>query len=155
MLPVICALAVRGPVVRALKEGFDETGETLSLNDYGGRYGLVSDDGVRLERRVHLNALYDFYAPLLTERQRDVYEMRYFSDLSLAEIAETLNITRQAVHILVNRTAERLEALERDLGFAARLEHLENRIRELEARCPVERCEKQEPPFFKEKMRYV
>ncbi|MDR1732857.1 MAG: DNA-binding protein [Synergistaceae bacterium] len=96
---------------------------------------LISDDGVRLERRLHVNALYDIYGPLLTERQRSVYEMRCFSDLSLAEIAETLGITRQAVHIVVNKTQDRLETLERELGFAARLERLENRIRELEARC--------------------
>ena len=99
---------------------------------------MVLDDGARLERRVYINALYDLYSPLLTERQRDVYEMRYFSDLSLVEIAEALGITRQAVHILVNRTAEKLEALEKDLGFAARLERLENRIQELEAQCGVE-----------------
>ena len=95
---------------------------------------MALDDGVRLERRVYDNALYDLYSPLLTARQRDVYEMRYFSDLSLAEIAETLGISRQAVHILVNRTAEKLEVLEKTLGFAAQLERLENRIKELEAR---------------------
>ena len=94
---------------------------------------MVLDDGVRLERRVHVNVLYDLYGPLLTERQRKVYEMRYFSDLSLGEIAETLGITRQAVHILINRIVERLLTLEQELGFAARLERLENRIKELES----------------------
>lgn len=92
---------------------------------------MTLDDGARLERRVYINALYDLYSPLLTERQRNVYEMRCFSDFSLAEIAETLEITRQAVHILVNRTEERLLALEKILGFAVRLERLENRIEEL------------------------
>jgi predicted DNA-binding protein YlxM (UPF0122 family) len=94
---------------------------------------VALDDGVRLDRRIYVNALYDLYAPLLTERQRNVYEMRCFSDYSLAETAEALGITRQAVHILVNRTEERLLALEKDLGFAARLERLENRIKELES----------------------
>ena len=92
------------------------------------------DDGVRLERRVYVNVLYDLYGPLLTERQREVYEMRYFSDWSLSEIAETLEITRQAVHILVNRTVEKLLTLERELGIAERLERLENRIEELQSR---------------------
>ena len=92
---------------------------------------MAVDDGERLERRVHINDLYDLYGPLLTERQRSVYEMRYFSDFSLAEAAESLGITRQAVHILVNRTAERLLALEKSLGFAARVKDLEKRIREL------------------------
>ena len=95
---------------------------------------VALDDGVRLERRVYVNVLYDLYGPLLTERQRKVYEMRYFSDLSLGEIAETLEITRQAVHILVNRTVERLLRFEQELGVAARVERLEDRIKELELR---------------------
>ena len=94
---------------------------------------MVLDDGVRLERRVYVNVLYDLYSPLLTERQRKVYEMRYFSDWSLSEIAESLEITRQAVHILVNRTVERLLMFENELGIAARLERLENRIEKLES----------------------
>lgn len=94
---------------------------------------MALDDALRLEHRLYINALYDIYNPLLTERQRKVYEMHYFSDLSLVEIAETLGITRQAVHILVNRTAERLEGIEKELRFAERLESLENRIKELEA----------------------
>ena len=93
----------------------------------------LDDDGVRLEWRVYVNVLYDLYSPLLTERQKKVYEMRYFTDLSLSEIAESLEITRQAVHILVNRTAERLLTLENELGIAARLERLESRIEELES----------------------
>jgi len=94
----------------------------------------VTDDGVRLEQRVYVNVLYDLYNPLLTERQRKVYEMHCFSDWSLSEIAESLEITRQAVHILVNRTVERLMRFERELGVAERLEHLEKRIKELESR---------------------
>ena len=90
------------------------------------------DDKERLERLMRFNALYDLYSPLLTERQRDVYEMLYFSDLAPAEVAKSLGITRQAVHILVHRTMDRLEAIERDLEFAEIVERLEGRIRELE-----------------------
>nr|WP_315100572.1 sigma factor-like helix-turn-helix DNA-binding protein [uncultured Fretibacterium sp.] len=90
------------------------------------------DDKERLERRMRFNALYDLYSPLLTERQRDVYEMLHFSDLAPAEVAKSLGITRQAVHILVRRTMDRLDAIERDLKFAEIVERLEGRIRELE-----------------------
>ena len=90
------------------------------------------DDRERLERRMRFNALYDLYSPLLTERQRDVYEMLFFSDLAPAEVAKSLGITRQAVHILVRRTMDRLDAIERDLKFAEIVERLEGRIRELE-----------------------
>ena len=48
------------------------------------------DDRERLERRMRFNALYDLYSPLLTERQRDVYEMLYFSDRAPAEVAKSL-----------------------------------------------------------------
>lgn len=89
-------------------------------------------DKERLERRMRFNALYDLYSPLLTERQRDVYEMLCFSDLAPAEVAKSLGITRQAVHILVHRTMDRLDAIERDLKFAEIVERLEGRIRELE-----------------------
>ena len=90
------------------------------------------EDRERLERRMRFNALYDLYSPLLTERQRDVYEMLHFSDLAPAEVAKSLGITRQAVHILVRRTMDRLDAIERDLKFAEIVERLEGRIRELE-----------------------
>ena len=90
------------------------------------------DDKERLERRMRFNALYDLYHPLLTERQRDVYEMLFFSDLAPTEVAKSLGVTRQAIHILVHRTMDRLEAIERDLKFAEIVERLEGRIRELE-----------------------
>ena len=89
------------------------------------------DDKERLERRMRFNALYDLYHPLLTERQRDVYEMLFFSDLAPTEVAKSLEVTRQAIHILVHRTMDRLEAIERDLKFAGIVERLEGRIREL------------------------
>ena len=58
--------------------------------------------------------------------------MLHFLDLAPAEVAKSLGITRQAVHILVHRTMDRLEAIERDLKFAGIVERLEGRIRELE-----------------------
>ncbi|GHS97151.1 hypothetical protein AGMMS50276_16710 [Synergistales bacterium] len=96
-----------------------------------------------LKNRVRLNDLYDLYSPLLTERQRDAYEMRYFSDLSLAEIAASLGVSRQAVHILTNRTAGRLCALEEALGLGAKILAMEERIGSLEEELEaVKRCSK-------------
>ncbi len=89
-------------------------------------------DKERLERRVYLNLLYDFYSPLLTERQRNVYEMLYFSDLTPTEVARSLEISRQAVHILERRIMNRLEAIEGELHFAETTRRLEERIRKLE-----------------------
>ena len=78
----------------------------------------MHDEQEYLERRVLLNRFYDHYKPLLTEKQREVYEMHEFSDLSLSEIAEHYGKTRQAVYDLLFRTRSKLEMLEKKLGLA-------------------------------------
>jgi len=79
---------------------------------------FVHNEQEYLERRVLLNQFYDHYKPLLTEKQREVYEMHEFSDLSLSEIAEHCGKSRQAVHDLLFRTRSKLEMLEKKLGLA-------------------------------------
>ncbi len=59
--------------------------------------------------------LYDLYGTLLTNRQRELVEMYYFDDWSLAEIAEHLEISRQAVHDNLRRAEEQLESYEQAL----------------------------------------
>lgn len=51
-----------------------------------------------LERTTRINYLYDFYHSLLTEKQRAYVELYYLEDYTFSEIAETLNVTRQAVY---------------------------------------------------------
>ena len=85
-----------------------------------------------LRRRVYCNLLYDFYSPLLTERQRKVYETLCFSDLTLSEAADVLGISRQGVYVLARHVMEKLEGIERELCFAVNTRQLEKRIKELE-----------------------
>lgn len=93
----------------------------------------ANDDKDILKRRVHFNLLYDFYSPLLTARQRKVYETLCFSDLTLSEAAHVLGISRQAVYILARNVMDKLEDIERELRLAVNTRHLEARIRELES----------------------
>lgn len=65
--------------------------------------------------------LLDCYGDLLTEHQRNVMELYYCEDLSLAEIGSPLGITRQAVRSLIKRTEDILLNYEEKLGFAKRL----------------------------------
>ncbi len=75
---------------------------------------------MRLEKAARVALLYDFYGPLLTEKQRQAVEMYYHDDLSLAEVAGELGISRQGVHDLLRRTESALEEYEARLGLVAR-----------------------------------
>ena len=41
--------------------------------------------------------LLDYYGGMLTDKQKECFDMRYNQDMSLGEIAETLGVSRQAV----------------------------------------------------------
>ena len=63
---------------------------------------------------IDLVLLYDYYGDLLTQRQKECFELRHYQDLSLGEIASELGISRQGVHDNLNRT----EALLRNILYS-------------------------------------
>ena len=73
-----------------------------------------------LESRFELILLMDFYAPLLTEHRREVMRLYCEEDLSLAEIADQMEITRQGVSDAVNKAKRQLNDYEAKLGLVAR-----------------------------------
>ena len=50
-----------------------------------------------MEKNIHISMLLEIYGKLLTPKQYDVIDLYYNQNLSLAEIAEGENITRQGV----------------------------------------------------------
>jgi len=83
-----------------------------------------------VEKLLENTLLYDFYSSLLTQRQRDIYHMYFFDDLSLTEIGSKLNITRQAVNLSVKQSQKSLLEFERCLNL---IEHNELAKRHLQA----------------------
>lgn len=69
---------------------------------------------------AELILLYDYYGALLTDRQRECFELRYNQDLSLGEIAQELGISRQGVHDNLNRTEALLKNMEEKTGCVNR-----------------------------------
>lgn len=65
--------------------------------------------------------LLDIYGNMLTDKQRDVMELYYWEDLSLGEIAESRNITRQAVRDSIKRSEQTLGEFEEKLGLAEKI----------------------------------
>lgn len=68
-----------------------------------------------LEKTTRINMLYDFYHPLLTDKQKKYMELYYLEDYSLGEIANLSDVSRQAVYDNIRRTEQLLETYEQKL----------------------------------------
>ncbi len=68
-----------------------------------------------MESRLYLTSLYDIYGSLLTDKQQKYFENYYFDNLSLSEISENEEISRNAVHKHINDAKEKLEYYEKEL----------------------------------------
>ena len=77
---------------------------------------------------LNITVLLDFYGELLTENQAKVLDLYYNEDLSLAEIAEPMGITRQGVRDSIKRGEKQLYDLEEKLGLANRFKDLKREI---------------------------
>lgn len=69
---------------------------------------------------LEMSLLFDFYGETLTEKQRELFDLYYNEDLSLAEIAEHAGITRQGVRDSIKRAEHALHEMEEKLGLVAR-----------------------------------
>lgn len=69
---------------------------------------------------LQMTLLFDYYGELLTERQRMCFDLRHNQDLSLAEIAQELNVSRQGVHDNLSRAEALLMNMEEKTGCVRR-----------------------------------
>ena len=75
--------------------------------------------------------LYDFYGDLLTDRQKEFYDLYYNEDLSLAEIAENYGITRQGFRDVTVRAEAYLTEIEDKTGLIRRFHTMQGQLREV------------------------
>ena len=69
-----------------------------------------------------MTMLFDFYGELLTERQKEFFDLYYNEDLSLAEIAENAGISRQGVRDVIVRAEAAMQEIEDKTGIIKRFE---------------------------------
>ncbi|MCD7741636.1 MAG: putative DNA-binding protein [Ruminococcus sp.] len=99
---------------------------------------------MEIEKDIRTAELLSLYGGLLTERQQKMMSLYYNDDLSLAEIAEQMKITRQGVFDSIKHGAKTLVTLEDNLGFYAFSEQRKKELYEIKAQAleVLEECRK-------------
>ncbi|MBS4539770.1 DNA-binding protein [Clostridium sp. D2Q-11] len=83
------------------------------------------------EKVVEIGLLFDFYGKLLSSKQYQAIELYYIHDLTLTEIGEQLNISRQGSYDLVKRAESILYKYEETLGLVKKFENNRFKTKEL------------------------
>ncbi len=91
---------------------------------------MGTDGPEKLEKSVEIGTLCAFYGGLLTQKQQDALRLYYEEDLSLGEIADELETSRQNVHELITRSAQKLRKYEAALGTMKRAEETARQLRQ-------------------------
>ena len=97
-----------------------------------------------MEEKVEISILLSLYGALLTKTQQKYMDLYYNQDLSLSEIGDNENITRQAVRTILVKSKNKLLEYEKDLKFMKKeknigklLENLENKDLNQKQKCIV------------------
>ena len=80
------------------------------------------------DETVWRTMLFDFYGDMLTDRQKEFYDLYYNEDLSLGEIAENYNITRQGVRDVIVRAENAMTELEDKTGLVRRFLQMQQHV---------------------------
>ena len=86
-----------------------------------------------MEEFVKRSLFYDFYGDLLTDRQKEIYGAYVQDDLSLAEIAQEYQISRQGVYDLIHRVTAILEGYEEKLQLVEKFLEVKTKVKEIES----------------------
>ena len=78
-----------------------------------------------------MTMLFDFYGELLTDRQKEFFDLYYNEDLSLTEIAENAGISRQGVRDVIVRAEGILTELEDKTGLIKRFHTMKGQLQQV------------------------
>ncbi|HPU62809.1 MAG TPA: YlxM family DNA-binding protein [Mobilitalea sp.] len=94
----------------------------------------ISGDS-KLDELIYLSMLYDFYGDLLPDNKKQVFEDYVLNDLSLSEIAEHMNISRQGVHDIVKRCTQELKDYEEKLSLLKKFAKIKDMLESIKDLC--------------------
>ncbi|HZJ84933.1 MAG TPA: sigma factor-like helix-turn-helix DNA-binding protein [Syntrophomonadaceae bacterium] len=84
-----------------------------------------------LEKTKHMVMLLDCYSPLLTAKQGQVLNLYYELDLTISEIAENMDTSRQAIFDLLKRAEHSLINYENKLGLVVKFREAHEKLEEV------------------------
>lgn len=85
------------------------------------RITLQYSEASMFEKDIHVAELIDVYGSLLSERRRRIIEDYYYDDLSLSEIADNTDISRQGVRDSIKKSEAELRTFEEKLRLCERM----------------------------------
>lgn len=85
-----------------------------------------------MEEKIRISMLLQIYGKLLTEKQFEFMDYYFNEDLSLSEIAENQNITRQAVREILAKSKNKLEEYEEKVMFYEKINKINSVLDKLE-----------------------
>ena len=94
-----------------------------------------------LEKSIKVNKLIDCYGDLLTSHQREILSLYYQMDLSLSEISEQLEISRNGVYDALKKGVNLLQKYEEKLHLVSKDEELEEFLLKLKENASKEEIE--------------
>ncbi|HHW56522.1 MAG TPA: putative DNA-binding protein [Clostridia bacterium] len=98
---------------------------------------------------LFMTLLYDFYGALLTDKQKEIFEMYYLNDYSLGEISELLDISRQGVYDTLKRAESSLEFFEEKLGLVKKHQEMVKKLEKVKNCIKMIREKEKDPQILK------
>lgn len=91
-----------------------------------------------MEQNIYLTNLYDYYGELLTDKQKEYFEYYYMENLSLSEISENYNVSRNAVHKQIKDAENKLLFYESKLMLSEKSKKIEELLKDVDEKIKEE-----------------
>ncbi len=91
-----------------------------------------------MEEQILLTNLYDYYKELLTNKQQNYFEEYYFNNLSLSEISENYNVSRNAIHKQLKEISSKLLEYEEKLKLLNKSKKIKKLIENIDEKLKKE-----------------
>lgn len=109
------------------------TGGGMGYDSHACKANRLYIGGIFVKNQTYrMTMLFDFYGEILTDRQKEFFDLYYNEDLSLAEIAENYGISRQGVRDVIVRAEAAMTELEDKTGLIRRFMQMQKKVQGIE-----------------------